>query len=163
MHVVRIHDSQRRPASWAEIIRPGQFVAFGTPSDGTCVLFDSLTEARAFCEAAVQSAPATQYDVFDSDGRVLPPLLTIVHPSRAHVLDAHPRAVGKRRRLGWGLIAIGLPLTTFAAWRPPDIESIFPAVIGLNLILAGGRFLWFNLGVRENERERHERLDRGDR
>lgn len=158
MHVVRIHDSQRRPASWAEIIRPGQVVAFGSPSDGTCVLFDSLAEARAFCEAAVQAALATQYDVFDSEGRSHPPLLTIVHPGRAHALDAHPRAVRKRRVLGWALIAAGIALITYASWRPPDIESIFPGVIGINLILAGGRFLWFNLGVRESERAREERL-----
>lgn len=160
--MLRIHDPARKPASWAEIIRPGQFVAFATPSDDRCVLFDALAEAREFCEAAVQAAPATRYDVFDAGGRAHPPLLTIVHPSRAHVLDAHPRAVARRRRLGWALIAVGLPLTIFAAWRPPDIESIFPGVIGLNLILAGGRFLWFNLGVRETERARHERLDRVD-
>lgn len=163
MQELRIHDPARRPASWAGIIRPGQFVAFGTPSDGTCVLFDSLAEARAFCEAAVQSAPAARYDVFDAEGRAHPPLLTVVHPSRAHVLDAHPRAIRNRRVLGWALIAAGLPLTIFASWRPPDIESIFPGVIGINLIIAGGRFLWFNLGVRETERARHERLERVDR
>ena len=162
MQVLRIHDPERRPASWAEIIRPGQFVTFASPSDGTCVLFDSLAEARAFCEAGVQSAPAAQYDVFDADGRVHPPLLTIVHPSRAHGLDAHPRAVRKRRVLGWVLIAAGLPLIIYASWRPADIESIFPGVIGINLVIAGGRFLWFNLGVRETERARQERVDRVD-
>jgi len=160
--VLRIHDPARKPASWSEIIRPGQVVAFGTPSDGTCVLFDSLAEARAFCEAAVQAAPATQYEVFDAEGRAQPPLLTIVHPSRAHALDAHPRAVRGRRRLGWALIAAGIPLIAFASWRPPDIESIFPGVIGINLLIAGGRFLWFNLGVRETERAREERLARMD-
>ena len=162
MKVVPIHDPARTPASWSEIIRPGQFVGFATPSDGTCVLFESFAEARAFCAAAVQAAPAAQYDVFDSAGRAHPPLLTIVHPSRAHDLDAHPSAVHKRRVLGWALIAAGLPLILYASWRPPDIESIFPGVIGINLIIAGGRFLWFNLGVRETERARHERLDRVD-
>ena len=160
MQVLRIHDPARQPASWAGIIRPGQLVAFGTPSDGTCVLFDSLAEARAFCEAGVQSAPATQYEVFDSGGRAHPALLTIVHPSRAHALDAHPRAVRKRRVLGWALIAAALPVIVYASVRPPDIESIFPGVIGINLLIAGGRFLWFNLGVRETERTREERLAR---
>lgn len=158
MQVLRIHDPARKPASWAEIIRPGQVVAFGAPSDGTCVLFDSLAEARAFCESAVRAAPATQYEVFDSDGRAQPALLTIVHPSRAHALDAHPRAVRRRRVLGWALIAAGLTLITYASWRPPDIESIFPGVIGVNLLIAGGRFLWFNLGVRETERAREGRV-----
>ena len=162
MEVVRIHDPARRPASWADIIRPGQFVAFATPSDGTCVFFDSLGEARAFCEAAVQSAPAAQYDVFDSEGRAQPPLLTIVHPSRAHALDTHPRAVRRRRIIGWALIAAGIPPIIYACWIPTDIEVIFPGVIGINLIIAGGRFLWFNLGVRETERAREERLARMD-
>jgi hypothetical protein len=162
VQVLRIHDPARKPASWAEIIRPGQFVAFASPSDGTCVLFDSLAEARAHCEAAVQAAPATQYDVFDADGRAHPPLLTIVHPSRAHALDAHPRAVRKRRVLGWALIAAGIPLIIYACWIPTDIEVIFPGVIGINLIIAGGRFLWFNLGVRETERAREERVAKVD-
>jgi hypothetical protein len=162
VQVVRIHDPARRPASWAEIIRPGQFVAFATPSDGNCVLFDSLAEARAFAAAAVEAAPATQYDVFDSDGRTHPPLLTIVHPSRAHVLDAHPRAVRKRRVLGWALIAAGIPPIVYACSIPADIEVIFPGVIGINLIIAGGRFLWFNLGVRETERAREARIARAD-
>ena len=158
MQVVRIHDPARRPASWAEIIRPGQFVAFATPSDDTCVLFESLAEARAFCVTAVDASPATQYDVFDSEGRARPPLVTIVHPSRAHGLDTHPRAVRKRRVLGWALIAAGVPFIVYACWRPADIEVIFPAVIGINLLIAGARFLWFNLGVRETERAREARL-----
>lgn len=162
VQVVRIHDPGRRPPSWAEIIRPGQFVAFATPSDGTCVLFDSVAEARAYCDAAVLSAPAARYDVFDEAGRAQPPLLTIVHPSRAHALDAHPRAAHKRRVLGWSLIAAGIPLIIYACWIPTDIEVIFPGVIGINLIIAGGRFLWFNLGVRETERARHERLAKVD-
>ncbi len=162
MQVVRIHDPARRPASWADIIRPGQFVAFATPSDGNCVLFDSVAEARIYCEAAVLSSPAARYDVFDAAGRAQPALLTIVHPSRAHDLDAHPRAARKRRVLGWSLIAAGIPLVIYACWIPTDIEVIFPGVIGVNLIIAGGRFLWFNLGVRETERARQERLDRVD-
>ncbi len=162
MEIVRIHDPARKPASWSELIRPGQFVAFATPSDGTCVLLDSLAEARAFCEASVQAAPAARYDVFDADGRARPPLLTVVHPSRAHTLDDHPRALHMRRVIGWALIAAGVPLIVYACWIPTDIEVIFPGVIGINLLIAGGRYLWFNLGVRENERARRERLDRVD-
>lgn len=160
---MRIHDPARKPASWSEIIRAGQFVAFATPSDGTCILFDSLAEARAHCDAAVQLAPAARYDVFDAQGRAHPALLTVVHPSRAHTLDHHPRAAHKRRVIGWALIAAGIPPIIYACWIPTDIEVIFPGVIGINLLIAGGRFLWFNLGVRENERARHERLDRVDR
>jgi hypothetical protein len=159
MQALRIHDAGRRPASWAEIIRPDQFVGFGTPSDGTCVLFDSLDEARLFCEAAVAAAPGLRYDVFDSHGRAETPLLTIVHPSHASRLDTHPAAIHRRRVLGWALIAAGALLIAWTYWKLADIEAIYPGVIGVNLLLAGGRFLWFNLGVRETERARETRLE----
>ena len=162
MQVLQIHDPERRPASWAAIIRPGQFVAFAAPSDGTCVLFDSLAEARAYCETAVLSSPASRYDVFDADGRAHPPLLTIVHPSCGQTLDTDPRVQHRRRVIAWALIAGGVMLILWTYWALHDIEAIFPGVIGLNLLLAGGRMLWYNLGVRETEQARQERLKRVD-
>jgi hypothetical protein len=158
VQVVRIHDAGRRPASWAEIVRPGQFVAFAAPSDGTCVLFDSLDEARTFCEAGVLAVPETRFDVFDAGGRANPPLLTVVHPSRAQSLDSHPRMLHRRRVIAWALIAGGVLLLIYTAWQFADVEAIFPGVVGINLLLAGGRLLWFNLAVRETERARDERV-----
>lgn len=94
----------------------------------------------------MQTAPATRCDVFDAQGRAEPPLLTIVHPSRERALDAHPRTVQRRRVIGWSLI-IGGALLLIRTYRQfPDIEATFPGVIGINLVLAGGRLLWFNLG-----------------
>jgi hypothetical protein len=158
VEVVRIHDPARRPASWAGIIRPGQFVVFATPSDGTCVLFESMGEARAFCEAGVLAAPGTRFDVFDAQGRAQPPLLTVVHPSREPTLDTHPRTLHRRRVIAWALIIAGVLLILFTYWKFSAIEAIFPGVIGINMLLAGGRLLWFNLGVRETERAREDRV-----
>jgi hypothetical protein len=162
VQVVRIHDPSRRPASWADIIRPGQFVAFATPSDGTCVILDSLAEARAYCEDAVWAAPATRFDVFDAQGRAASPLLTVVHPSRERTLDTHPRAIQRRRVIGWTLIIGGALLLIWTYSQFPDVEAIFPGVVGVNLLLAGGRFLWFNLAVRETERARGARVARAE-
>ena len=86
--------------------------------------------------------------------------MTIVHPSRERTLDTHPRAIRRRRVIGWSLIIGGAVLLIWTYWQFPDVEAIFPGIIGINLILAGGRFLWFNLGVRETERARRERLAR---
>ena len=127
------------------------------------MLFDSLAEARAFCEAAVRSAGGARFDVFDAQGRANPPLLTVVHPSREQILDTHPRALHKRRAIGWALIAGGIPLIIYAYWKFTDIDAIFPAFIGINMVIAGARLLWFNLGVRETERARQERLKRIER
>ena len=180
VQVLRVHDPARRPASWTSIIEPQQFVAFakdldsGTPCDAagrpfadpsqtTCLLFESLGEARAFCEAAALEAPHARFDVFDAQGRANPPLLTVVHPSRAHALDTDPRAVRKRRVIAWCLIAAGIPPIIYACVRNTDIGVIFPGVIGINLLIAGGRLLWLNLGLRETERARQQRLERIDR
>ena len=162
------------------MIGPEQFVAFaknvdtGAPCDAdgrgfadlsaaTCLLFESLDEARTFCQAAVRAAPVVQFDLFDAEGRANSPLLTFVDPTRGETLETHPRAQHKRRVIAWGLIAAAIPLIVYAAWRDADIESVFPGVIGINLLIAGGRLLWLNLGIRETERVRQERLNRLER
>lgn len=157
------------------MLRPGQFIVFakdlasGAPSDfagrpytepslAECGIAGSIEEARAFAEAAVAQAPALRLDVFDHDGRAHPPLLTVLHPSRADAADTHPRVLRKRQVIAWTLIAVGLPLIVFAIVERRDREIILPAFLGINMLIAAGRLLWFNLGVRETERIRQERL-----
>jgi hypothetical protein len=170
---VRLYDPGRRPVSWTEIIGPGQFSAFSTALDSglpcdpeghpfaeaavACVLFDSLDEARAFCESAVLVHPGIRFDVFDASGRVNPPLLTVVHASRAQTLDTDPRGIRLRRTIAWVLIVSAVPVLALA-YSLRDVRAIFPGFIGINMILAGGRLLWFNLAVRETERAREVRL-----
>lgn len=158
-----------------QIVQPGQFVAFAKnldsnipcdtdgrpfsdPEQGTCVVFDSLAQARAFGDAAVVRTASLRIDVFDAEGRANPPLLTIVHPSRAQEADTHPRVLRRRRFIAWALIAGGIPLVVFAYLEYGDRDIILPAFIGINMIIAAGRLLWFNLAVRETERVRHDRL-----
>ena len=176
MRIVRLHDPGRQPADWTEIIQPGQFAAFakdeatgvpcsedGAPfapaSAGTCTIFDSLQEARAFCEAAVGRHPAIRFDIFDADGRTRPPILTLVHPSRAAALETSPREMRKRRAIGWGLIAAGVPLMVFAYVEFRERDIILPAFLGINMVIIGGRLLWMNLALRETERARERRLE----
>jgi hypothetical protein len=49
----------------------------------TFLLFDSLEEARGFCEAQVQQYVYMCSEIFDSKGRAQPPLQVVVHPSMA--------------------------------------------------------------------------------
>jgi hypothetical protein len=175
VQVVRIHDAQRRPASWTQIIRAGQFVAFaknadsGAPCDkdgrpfadpalATCVIFGSLPEATAFCESAVARSVSLQFDVFDAAGRAQSPLLTFLHPSRAESQETHPRKLGRRRLVAWVLIAAGIPLIVYAYVEHQDRDIILPAFVGINMLIAAGRLFWLNLGIRETERERLARL-----
>lgn len=175
MQVLRLYDPSRRPPSWTDIIRDGEFAAFaknldteapsdhdGHPvaavTDATCVLFDSLEDARRFCEERTQHNPSIRFDVFDSTGRVNPPLLTIVNPLRADRLDDNPRALRRRARLGYALILGSLPLFAFQYWGDTEGVFILPMFLGINLLIAGGRLLLMNVGSKDAERRRQERL-----
>src|SRR5690242_13607435 len=135
-----------------QIVTPGQFVLFakdldsGMPCDTdgrgfadsaqvTCAICDSLTEARSVAEAAVALAPSLRIDVFDAEGRAHPPLITLLHPSRAHDAETHPRVLRRRARIAWALIAAGIPLIVFAIVERTHRDIILPAFLGINMLL----------------------------
>ena len=161
--------------SWTEIIQPRQFAAFaknietGVPSDPdghsfrdpsevACLVFDSLDEARSFCEAATSRTPAVRFEIFDAAGRAHPPLMTIVHPSRAGVIEAAPSVIRRRRVIAWALIVCAIPTLVLASSLRDGGHQIFAGFVGLNLLVAAGRLLWFNLAVRETEDARQQRI-----
>jgi hypothetical protein len=173
--MLRLHDPARRPTSWTAIMRANQFAAFvrdletdrpcdagGVPFDdpaaAACAVFDSIEEARAFCGAAVERDDRLQFDIFDAAGRAHPPLLTVLHPRRAAALDTAPTGLRRRRLIGWSLLVPALPVLVLAYLLKDGGHQIFAGFIGINLLVAGGRLLWFNLGVRETERVRQVRL-----
>lgn len=177
---MRLDDPERRPRSYTDLLRSGQIVAFAKsvetglpcdasgrqfddPSAGICLVFDSVAEARTYCETAVRSCPAVRFDVFDSEGRVHPPLLTVLHPSREGALDSNPRGMRHRRVIAWLLIAGSVPTMAYAYFMVSGVDAILGGFIGINLLFVGGRLLWYNLAIRETEREREERLARLER
>jgi hypothetical protein len=176
MQIVRLHDPGRKPADWTGLVQPGQFPVFakigasGVPCDtegrpfanpaaATCAIADSIAEARAFCDAAVQRHPGVQFDVFDSEGRTHSPILTVVHPSRAAALETSPREMRKRRVIAWTLVAAGVLLMVFAYVEVRERDIILPAFLGINMVIIGGRLLWMNFALRETERARERRLE----
>jgi hypothetical protein len=176
MEIVRVFDPNRQPPNWTEIIRPGQFVAFsknidsGAPCDTdgapfesqdslTCVIFDSLAEADAFCNQGVQRAPTVRFDVFDSDGRALPALLTVVHPSRVATLDGNPRSARINK---WASIAlvVAAPILFWVDWWKYDGLLILPTILGINMLIIAARLIQLNGAHASAERARRERLQK---
>jgi hypothetical protein len=174
---LRLYDPTRRPPNWTDVIRANQFAAFakqlgtgiacdleGRVFDDTghaaCAVFDSFGEARRECEAAVARTPDVQIDIFDAQGRANPPLLTVVHPDRAMTQDAGPQAARRRSLMAWGLVVASAPLIVVAFALEDTLMGILPGFIAANMLLYGGRLLWFNLGMRETERLREERVAR---
>jgi hypothetical protein len=157
-----------------EIVREGQFVAFARFIDGggscdaegrafasepdvTCLLFDTLPEARGFCEERVQQAPSIQFDIFDSTGRVNPPLLVIVHPSRAAAFDGNPRGMRIRKRWAIALAIGAVGLFWFDYWKSGGL-LILPTILGINMLLAAARLIQINAAYADSERRRRVRL-----
>lgn len=166
MQEVALYDPSRKPASWMEIIQPGQYAAFlsdidtgsemradGTYLDtgpiGCCLLFDSLEEARQYCCGKVEDFPNLRCDVFDSHGRANPPVATLANQRHRSKLDSSAEA---RRLMGWGVVAVAasLPLFWFA-WARRG-EAWIAVFFGMQLLFAGLRVLHWGYSVREGQR-----------
>lgn len=173
---IRVHDPERRPPSWTDIIRPGQFVAFAkfldgggscdadgrpfaTPSDTSCVLFDTIDEAASFCTERAKQHPGVSFEIFDSAGRVNPPLIVVVDPSRATKAANNPRSIRLRQYSAIGLILCAVALFWVDYSQEGDL-LILPTIVGVNMLLAAGRLLQMTTSMRAAERERQERLAR---
>jgi hypothetical protein len=173
MKTVRLFDPAREPQGWLQIIRPTQFAAFatladsgvtcdahGSPAsadDATCVIFESLPEAEAFCRERVARTPNVRFDIRDSAGLLRPPLLTIVHPSRADALDESPARYRRNRRWAIVLLVIGPPLVWFD-WTFYDGVMVVPTIVGINAVLIAVRLLVMNRALVVHERARIGRV-----
>jgi len=171
---LRLFDRDRQPPDWTEIIRPGQYVAFskiidsggscdqdGRPfasaADATCLLFDSLTEARTFCEEQVTRAPAVRFEIFDSAGRRDPALFVIVHPSRIAALEGNPSGMRVRKWAASALLVGAVPLFWYD-YQHDQGMLIFPTVLGINMVIIAARLMQLNGAYAHAERLRQKRL-----
>jgi hypothetical protein len=119
MRQLKLYEPARKPAEWTGLLHAGQFAVFHSDvatdiersgdgrylqpgEDSTCVVFDSLDEAEAYCETKVDEIPHLRCDIYDHTGKSKPPLLTYVN-------KIHLKAGSKRAKLGWALVAASLP------------------------------------------------------
>ena len=160
MRLLKLYDPTRKPTEWTGLVYPGQYAVFHSDvatdiektaeghylrpgDDSTCTIFNSLAEAEAYCEAKVEVISNLPCDVYDHTGKSRPPMLTYVN-------RAHLGAPNRRARWGWVLIALSLPCFLIE-WYYHGI-LVVPLVIGLNLIFAGLRLIYWGKGGQEKRR-----------
>ncbi len=174
MIYLRLYDHSRTPKSWTEILRPGQFVAFAktidtgapcdaegrpfaTVEDATCLLFDGLGEAEAFCREQVNRATNVRFEIFDSAGRAEPALLVIVHPSRQRQLEGNSRGMRLRTQGAVALFIVAALSFWYDFQHGPGVQ-FFPTLLGINLVVVALRLLQLNGSYAHAERVRQRRL-----
>ena len=174
MIALRLFDPSRKPASWTEIVQPGQYSAFaktidtGAPcdadgqpfpaiEDATCLVFDSLAEAETFCRQQVERVSDVRFEIFDSTGRANSALLLIVHPAKAARLEGNPRGLRVRARIAIILLIVAAASFWYNLRNGPSFE-IFPTLLGINLVVVAARLLQLNWSYASAERARKERL-----
>ncbi len=160
MQILKLYDSTRKPAEWSGLVHPGQYAVFHSDiatdvektsegrylkpgEDSTCTIFDSLTEAEAYCETKVAAIPNLRCDIYDHTGKSHPPLLTYVN-------QAHLQTPSRRVFWGWALIAASIPC--FAIEWYYHGALVVPVVIGINLVFAGLRLIHWGKGGQEKRR-----------
>lgn len=165
MRDIELYDPDRRPQNWTDLVHPGQYAVFhsdvgtdvektadgrhlGSGDKSTCRVFDSLAEAEAYCEAKVEEIPRLRCDIYDHTGKSKPPVVTYVN-------KAHLKSPQKHARWGWVVLAASLPCFWIAWWYGGE-GVIIPLIIGLNLVFAGLRLIYWGYGGSEKRRSTRE-------
>jgi hypothetical protein len=165
MQLLKLYDPSRKPAEWTDLVRRGQYAVFHSDvqtdveknSDGyylrpgeesTCLIFDTLTEAEAYCEAKVEQVPNLRCDIYDYFGKSKPPTLTYVNKT-------HVKAPARRANWGWALVAASLPFF-WIEWHWHG-TLVVPMVLGINLVFAGLRVVYWGKGGSEKRRAQQEK------
>src|SRR6266403_3547653 len=82
MQELKLYDPTRKPSDWTDLVHSGQYAVFhtdvqsdtekkpdgrflGPDEESTCLVFDSLAEAEAYCEAKVERISNLRCDIYD--------------------------------------------------------------------------------------------------
>jgi hypothetical protein len=164
MQEIELYDPQRRPANWADLLHPGQYAVFHSDvatnvekaSDGhylrpedksTCLVFDSLLDAETYCEAKVEEIPRLRCDIYDHSGKSKPPMLTYVNQRFLK---------SPRRHIYWGWVLVAASVPCFWIEWHWHGTLVIPVILGINLVFAGLRLVYWGAGGSEQRRSARE-------
>jgi hypothetical protein len=167
----RLYDPKRRPPDLADALKPGQFTVFlsdvrsgaGADEDGrarpagraaTCLVFESLDEAKSFCRQCADRVVNMRCDVHNHRCKAAEPLISFVNPRHAGKLASRQKS---RRMIiiGIALIIPSLPLFLWdLIWH--QLAMLWPTFIAINLLVIGLRTVHWGYmeleGLRSQER-----------
>ena len=159
MKEIPIYDPRRTPANWTELLAPSQYAVFQydtrtglhlSPAGAlkeTCLIFDTLDEARSYSAARVEQKPEVTCEIFDQAGRAKAPVETYVNRSVATA----QRSVF-RSRFFWANIMIMLGIVGLLIdWRS-DFVRMWPTILGLKFFTLA--ILFYAWGLAEKLRGR---------
>jgi hypothetical protein len=163
----RLYDPKRRPPDLADALTPGQFAVFlsdarsgaGVGEDGrarrrgaaaTCLVFDSLSEAKNYCQGLAERVSNLRCDIHDHHCKATDPLISVVNLRHAGTLPS--RAKSRRMMIvGSLLIVPSLPLFLYdLLWH--QLAWLWPTFIAINLLVIGLRTLHWGYMELENLR-----------
>jgi hypothetical protein len=156
---VSIYDARRNPPNWTDLLAPSRYAVFQhesatgmhvSPSDTlaeTCLIFDTLEEARSYCAGRVEQAPDITCEIFDQSGRAKDPVESYVHRS-----VAIKQRSTFRSRFFWAHIMTGLAIAGLLIdWRS-DFVRMWPTILGLKFLTLA--ILFYAWGLAERLRGR---------
>jgi hypothetical protein len=156
---ISIYDPHRNPPNWTELLASSQYAVFQhdtrtglhlSPAGAlneTCLVFESLEEARSYCAARVEQSPEVTCEIFDQTGRATGPIDTYVHQSVALAQGSHFRS-----RFFWAHIMTALGIIGLLIdWRS-DFDRMWPTILGLKFLTLA--ILFYAWGLAEKLRGR---------
>jgi hypothetical protein len=164
MRVLKLYDPGRR-GTWLDQLAPGEYPLFlrdgktwaerdadgkplGRRGDSVCLVFSSLDEAKQFGEQKVRERPDLRCDIYDREGLRNPPLCSFGDRE----WNPAPRTL---LWLAGGCAVASVPLF-FWDWSRRG-ELVLASLIGINLIAAALRLLFWGLGALDDRREQRKR------
>jgi hypothetical protein len=171
MRNVLFYDPDRVPRNWVDLLRPGQVAVFlldvetsvvldqdGVPvrnsAAESCFFFDSLADAKRFCQDMVERADHVRCDMYDERGMAVAPLYTIVNKRHEHRVGSKGTA---RLLMLSGAVSVVVSIPLFWYDWLAEGARIWPTLFGINLVVLGLRLLYW--GYSALERLRHQETE----
>jgi hypothetical protein len=101
--------------------------------------------------------PHLRCEIYDTDGLAHPPLQVMSHPDYQHKEESGAFWSSRRKLIAVILFLMAPPLIWIDMRRQNTL--ILPTFLAFNCILAGLRFIYWDFGVKQQERERRNRLE----